>query len=236
MISHGGDFFNNERHDQKDQRQRTRSSEEEEKYREKGAGSVHNTIVLNEKATKQLLSGSDFKLQVNQGMLLDILLKELLAIKAGQTPDNAKTAGVLRVILENPQSLQGFLSPGVSPAQKEDEKANQKAQRKGSNHLLTNESLKDSVFQQSGQSRKPEPARRKDLESINEDQESKGFQDEFESVKDDHMFSLSASHPAKDPGSKFSPSGNKYQNSKNQGHNGGTKPSIHRTLDEGRTV
>ena len=37
--------------------------------------------MLNERATRDVLSGAGFKLQLGQGTLLDVLLNELISIK-----------------------------------------------------------------------------------------------------------------------------------------------------------
>lgn len=228
-----GNFYNPATGIQKGQGVHKRSVEEEPNQRPQTAGAMHNTIVLNEKATKQLLTGTDFQLQINQGMLLDILLKELIAIKTGQPQTQSKDAGALRVVLENPESLMAFMAPNVSPVHKDDDKHHGKLQRKGSSNIIANESLKDSIFQQSLQSKKPEPAKRKGLASISEDQESKAFHDEFESVKDEHMFSLSMSHQAKDHGGRHSPGGSKLQTHRNANANGASKAQNTRPFDEG---
>jgi hypothetical protein len=231
-----GNFYKTSGSNQRDNGNRKSSVNDGSQGRPSTAAPVHNTIVLNEKATKQLLTGTDFQLQVNQGMLLDILLKELISIKAGQQPGSHNDAGALRVILENPQSLAGLLPSGGQGLHKEDERQGGKAPQKGSTHHLPNESLKDSVFQQSGQSRKGEATRRRDLESINEAHESKGFADDFESIKDDHMFSLSASHPAKDPIAKLSPQGAKNQHNKFSNANPPQKTNGYRPPEEGRAI
>lgn len=199
---------------------------------------MNNTIVLNEKATKQILQDTNFQLQVNQGMLFDILLKELIALKSGQANAPGTQPEALRVILDNPQMLAAMAQMSAPPPQKSDEKTAQKDIKRTSSHYLQNESLKDSIFQQSANSKKPDATRRKDLESINEDLESKGsigYGSDFASVKDEHIFSLSASHPAKDQ-SKMSKSGFNNQNNKFSNQPPPRKNTDYRAAEDGRPI
>lgn len=212
-----------------------KSINEAGQFRPTTAPPVHNTIVLNEKATKQILQDTDFQLQVNQGMLLDILLKELVSLKSGQATDPANRPEALRVVLDNPQVLAALAQTAAPPAQRLDERPPAKEAKRNSGNYLPNESLKDSVFQQSANSKKPDNGRRRDLESINEDLESKGsigYGSDFASVKDEHMFSLSASHPANNP-SKMSQSGFKNPNNKFSNQPPQKKYSDNKAVDDG---
>jgi hypothetical protein len=155
---------------------------------------------LNAKETRKLVSGTDFKLEMGQATLVDLLLKELVNMRGGAGTTSQAASAVdgpaLRVVIENPQQLQAmtFGFPGATPkSPKESHRKgsdNQNAKNKG---IANNESMKDSVFQQSGQAKKQDQKRR-DLESINEGAESKIIEDDFHSnIKDDNMFSLSIS-------------------------------------------
>lgn len=112
--------------------------------------------------------------------------------------------------LENPEAL-GNPAAGSEEANKRAAEANQRG----------GELLRDSLFGQSQQ--KKGEGRRRDLESINEDGESKHYEEDFESVKqDDNMFSLSNSYPAKEP----------YAKPGNQSSRGKFAQQIHR-IEEG---
>jgi hypothetical protein len=46
-----------------------------------GTGQQNNVIVLNEKATRDLIGAKDFQLTMDQGTVLDLILRELIQLK-----------------------------------------------------------------------------------------------------------------------------------------------------------
>ena len=170
---------------------------------------MKNTIVLNERATRDILSGVDFNLQMNQGMLLDILLKEIINLKREKSTNESATDGAppaLRVLLENPEIMKY-----LTRVDQTDQHHSKKQEPLGINN---DSSLKDSAFAQS-QPKKGD-GRKRGLSSINEGNESKGYEDDFESVKqDDHIFSLSNSRPANEPNTKLPNNSSKRKFSQN---------------------